>query len=85
MQADVRRWGNSLAVRLPAGLAESLGIREGDRVRIQVTKVPRGRVDLSGLPKFHDRDLRSEDVDDIVGEAIEANLERKRRSWHAGR
>ncbi len=30
------RWGNSLGVRLPKAVIESAGLREGDRVHIQV-------------------------------------------------
>ena len=32
----VARWGNSLAVRLPAAIVEALDLKEGDRVEIQV-------------------------------------------------
>jgi len=31
---QVARWGNSLAVRLPAKLVEKLGLKEGDDVEI---------------------------------------------------
>jgi len=30
------RWGNSLGVRLPKGVADAAGLREGDRVFIEV-------------------------------------------------
>jgi antitoxin MazE len=33
----VSRWGNSLAVRLPASVVELLRLREGDDIRISVT------------------------------------------------
>ena len=33
---QVSRWGNSLAVRLPAGVVEALGLREGDEIEIEV-------------------------------------------------
>jgi antitoxin component of MazEF toxin-antitoxin module len=33
--AAVQRWGNSLAVRIPARLAESLSMREGTQVDIE--------------------------------------------------
>ena len=33
---QVSRWGNSLAVRLPAAVVEALGLKEGDQVEIQV-------------------------------------------------
>lgn len=33
---QVSRWGNSLAVRLPAAVVEALALREGDEVDIHV-------------------------------------------------
>ena len=33
---QVGRWGNSLAVRLPASVVEMLGLREGDEIVIEV-------------------------------------------------
>ncbi len=33
---QVGRWGNSLAVRLPASVVELLGLREGDEVVIEI-------------------------------------------------
>jgi len=33
---QVSRWGNSLAIRLPAAVVEALGLKEGDDVDIQV-------------------------------------------------
>jgi antitoxin MazE len=32
----VARWGNSLAVRLPAAVVRTLGLREGDNVEMQI-------------------------------------------------
>jgi antitoxin MazE len=32
----VAKWGNSLAVRLPAAVAKALGLKEGDDVEIHV-------------------------------------------------
>lgn len=32
----VSRWGNSLAVRLPAAVVEALGLQEGDDIAIEV-------------------------------------------------
>jgi antitoxin MazE len=34
MQAS--KWGNSLAVRLPAAVVEALGLKEGDNIEIHV-------------------------------------------------
>ena len=33
---QVSKWGNSLAVRLPAAVVEALGLKDGDHVEIQV-------------------------------------------------
>lgn len=33
---QVGKWGNSLAVRLPAAVVEILGLKEGDEIQIEV-------------------------------------------------
>lgn len=33
---QVAKWGNSLAVRLPAAVVKALGLREGDEIEIHV-------------------------------------------------
>lgn len=33
---QVARWGNSLAVRLPAAVVKALGLKEGDEIEIRV-------------------------------------------------
>jgi len=42
-KAQVVKWGNSLAVRIPKAVAEQARIREGDPIVIEVLK---GRVEL---------------------------------------
>jgi antitoxin MazE len=32
----VSKWGNSLAIRIPAAVAEALGLKEGDAVEVHV-------------------------------------------------
>lgn len=34
---QVAKWGNSLAVRIPASVVEILGLREGDDIDIHIT------------------------------------------------
>jgi antitoxin MazE len=34
----VATWGNSLAVRLPKAMVDSLGLKDGDEVRLVVTR-----------------------------------------------
>ncbi len=33
---QVSKWGNSLAVRLPASVVEALGLKEGDDIEVHV-------------------------------------------------
>lgn len=33
---QVSKWGNSLAVRIPASVAEALGLKEGDDIEITI-------------------------------------------------
>jgi antitoxin MazE len=33
---QVSKWGNSLAVRLPAGVVEALDLKEGDEIEIAI-------------------------------------------------
>lgn len=33
---QVARWGNSLAIRLPASVVEALALKEGDEIQIHV-------------------------------------------------
>lgn len=41
---QVSRWGNSLAVRLPAAVVEALGLKEGDEIAIEVADRRRFRI-----------------------------------------
>lgn len=45
MDLQINRWGNSLAVRLPAKLARQLGLHEGSQVSAELT--PEGDLKLS--------------------------------------
>lgn len=50
---QISKWGNSLAVRLPAAVVETLHLREGDDVRIDVADPRHFRVS---------RDTRQDDA-----------------------
>jgi antitoxin MazE len=60
---QVSKWGNSLAVRLPASVIEALGLKEGDDIEIQVAgrgvfeiaKKPGTREVLARLRKYRGR------------------------------
>lgn len=40
----VSRWGNSLAVRLPAPVVVALGLKEGDDIEVEVVGARRFRI-----------------------------------------
>ncbi len=60
---QVSKWGNSLAVRLPAAVVEALGLKEGDDIEIQVagartfevSKRPDTEALLANLRKYRGR------------------------------
>lgn len=60
---QVSRWGNSLAVRLPAAVVEALGLKEGEEVEIHVVgarslevgRKPSKRQLLARLRKYRGR------------------------------
>ena len=53
---QVAKWGNSLAVRIPAAVVEVLSLKEGDDVEIHVTGT---RVfELDKKPTLHERLVR---------------------------
>jgi antitoxin MazE len=60
---QVAKWGNSLAVRLPAAVVEALGLKEGDNIEvhvlgskvIEVAKAPDRRALLARLRKYRGR------------------------------
>ena len=37
MQLQIAKWGNSLAMRLPADLVRRFGLRDGDSIEVQLT------------------------------------------------
>lgn len=50
MKLQIAKWGNSLAVRLPAECARAAGLREGDTVEAEVT--PAGEITLTPSQGF---------------------------------
>lgn len=60
---QVAKWGNSLAVRLPASVVEALKLREGDDIeidvagerRFEIKKSPAARELLARIRKFRGR------------------------------
>lgn len=59
---QIARWGNSLAVRLPAALMRELGLKEGDEIALvpgadglAVRRQPRADEVLAALRRFRGR------------------------------
>jgi antitoxin MazE len=60
---QVSKWGNSLAIRLPASVVEALGLKEGDHIEIhaagkrafEIARSPGARELLARLRKFRGR------------------------------
>jgi len=50
MKLQVAKWGNSLAVRLPAECTRAAGLREGDSVEAEIT--PAGEITLTPAKPF---------------------------------
>jgi antitoxin MazE len=76
---QVAKWGNSLAVRLPAAVVEALDLKEGDSIeidvagsrRFEIKKAPGVRELLAQLRKYRGR-LPS----DFRFDRLEANARR---------
>jgi antitoxin MazE len=74
---QVSKWGNSLAVRLPAAVVEVLGLKEGDSIEIEVAgarKLDVRRADASdrqALARL--RKLRGRMPADFKFDRLEAN------------
>ena len=72
----VAKWGNSLAVRLPAALVEQLGLQEGDEVELKaidklVLEIQRKRTREEILENL--RQYRGLIGEDIMFDRDEAN------------
>lgn len=60
---QISKWGNSLAIRLPAAVVEALGLREGDDVTLhaagkhalEIEKTPGVKELLARLRKYRGR------------------------------
>lgn len=50
METTIRKWGNSLAVRLPKHIAKKLALHEGSRVKLMERKK---EVVISSTPQKH--------------------------------
>jgi len=65
MKAKIARWGNSLALRLPAKVVRDFGLREGQVVEVTpnrpMIEIATGRQMVDGVPVYS--------LDELVAEA----------------
>lgn len=76
MRAKIARWGNSLAVRLPADIVRDLGFREGQIVELtshkpnlEIAPQPGERRRVNGIPVYTLAELLA-DMDRLGPEAV---------------
>lgn len=72
----VAKWGNSLAVRIPARVAEAMGLKEGDEINVRVAT--KGELELAAKPDLETmlarvRELRGRIPADFKFDREEAN------------
>lgn len=51
IDAEVKKWGNTLGIRVPAAVAHAEGIRPGDRVHVRIERVIAPDPEFVGLAK----------------------------------
>lgn len=76
---QVAKWGNSLAVRLPAAVVEALKLRAGDDIEIQVAGERAFDIKLNASPRellAHLRKFRGRLPDDFKFDRLEAHERR---------
>ena len=76
---QVAKWGNSLAVRLPAVVVEALNLKEGDDIEIQVAGERAFDIKRSESPielLAHLRKFRGRLPDDFKFDRLEAHARR---------
>lgn len=59
IEAEVKKWGNSLGIRVPAGLAHAQGIEPGDVVRVRIEKWTRPEPGSFGAGRKYAKDYEA--------------------------
>jgi antitoxin MazE len=70
-RAQLAKWGNSLAVRIPKGLAEKAALHEGDCIVLEVEK--QGVVAMTAVD-------RPKTLDDLIAQITPENVHRE-QEW----
>jgi antitoxin MazE len=69
-KAQIGRWGNSLAVRIPRHVADEAGLREGDNLLLEVEARGSVAIRVTDRPKS---------LSDLVSQITPQNLHREER------
>ncbi|MGA2402260.1 MAG: AbrB/MazE/SpoVT family DNA-binding domain-containing protein [Syntrophobacteraceae bacterium] len=67
MKGQVKRWGNSLAIRIPAPVAEALGFRENVSVQLEIVN---GRLTIEPVSRTRNKYTIAELVEGIAPDNI---------------
>lgn len=59
IEAEVKRWGNSLGIRVPAALAHDQGIAPGDVVHVRIEKWTKPAAGSFGAGRKHVREYEA--------------------------
>jgi len=79
METRVRRWGNSLAVRIPKPVARELGLAEGGEVALEVRE---GALEIRPLvARYRLEELVSEIRESNVHDETDWGAPRGREVW----
>ena len=87
MIVEFRRWGNSLAVRIPKALADSLRVSDGRRAEIRLENgalVLRPIVKPARKPSYTLDQLLSGMTKDNVPEEVDWGPQRGNEAWSGG-
>jgi len=80
MESRIRKWGNSLGLRIPKSLAEQTGVREGSAVNLTVEEdrlvVTPVRVEAYGL-----KDLLDKVTDDNLHDEVDFGDPQGKEVW----
>ena len=80
MRARIQRWGNSLAVRIPAAFARTLGLEQNSQVDMRMTK---SSLAITPVPRPKPRldDLVNRITSENTHRAVETGKPQGRETW----
>jgi len=80
MESRIRKWGNSLGLRIPKSLAEQTGVREGSAVEISVEE-NRLVVTPVRVEAYRLKDLLEKVTNDNLHEEVDFGYPQGKEAW----